>query len=267
MLVGLSASANYCRSPHRPVFAYDHPYVNHSNRPVVASLPLNRTRLARTKPHNPTGIDTNTHSGPEREKRFPSPANADDRRSPAWFLQQLPIPRASEMNPANFPNVGAAAVPGVVNPGQITAQNNQVQRYILQRLQSRGPYDGWRAEVSPEERTQKTWQMFVQQYHILLEKFDPNADRSRISSLRLIHPKVHVENAVNAALTFEEKAFQEAHKKVRLLLSSPPRRLQLTDLSCNRRITKRSATTSSTPSRRPVCDSRRPSRTRMKIKA
>ncbi|CRG85849.1 Cell surface glycoprotein 1 [Talaromyces islandicus] len=117
------------------------------------------------------------------------------------------------MNPANFPNVGAAAMPGAPNPGQGTAQSNQVLTHILRALQSQGPFTGWRAEVPPEERAKKTWQMFVLQCSTPQNQWDPSADHTRISSLRLIHPKVNVPSAVHAALSFEEKAFREAHQK------------------------------------------------------
>lgn len=76
------------------------------------------------------------------------------------------------MNPANFPNVGAAAMPGAPNPTQ-AAQSNAVFRHILGVLQSQGPFTGWRAEVPPEERAKNTWQMFVQPHSHLSKAMGP----------------------------------------------------------------------------------------------
>lgn len=44
---------------------------------------------------------------------------------------------------------------------------------------------------------------------------------SRITSLRLIQPRIEVQNALQAALQFEERAFREANQKVRFLYALP----------------------------------------------
>lgn len=41
-----------------------------------------------------------------------------------------------------------------------------------------------------------------------------NPPTPRITSLRLIQPRIDMQNAAHAALTFEQKAFKEAGQKV-----------------------------------------------------
>ncbi|OKL60313.1 hypothetical protein UA08_04131 [Talaromyces atroroseus] len=99
------------------------------------------------------------------------------------------------MNQVNFSNVGTGAMLTGANP-QGAMPNNQtslVSRQVAQVLQSQGPYTGWRAEVPIQDRAQKVWQM--------------------ITSLRLIQPRIEIQNALQAALSFEEKAFREANQK------------------------------------------------------
>ncbi|RDH31863.1 hypothetical protein BDQ94DRAFT_180036 [Aspergillus welwitschiae] len=102
------------------------------------------------------------------------------------------------MNPANFPNVGGAMNGGVKPHGQMQLpakpENNQIiLQQVAQALQAQGQYSGWRAEVPIRERALKVYQM--------------------ITSLRLIQPRIDMQNAAHAALTFEQKAFKEAGQK------------------------------------------------------
>ncbi|KAJ9220914.1 hypothetical protein DTO207G8_8514 [Paecilomyces variotii] len=103
------------------------------------------------------------------------------------------------MNPASFSNVGGG-MPGAGKPPgpvQVPQKNENAQvilRYVAQALQSQGPFAGWRAEVPIQERAMKVYQM--------------------ISSLRLIQPRIELQSAVQAALSFEEKAFRDAREKV-----------------------------------------------------
>lgn len=124
------------------------------------------------------------------------------------------------MNPANYSNVGGGGIPGVSNPhGQMQPQkgdsmNNQIVfKHVGQALQSQGPFTGWRAEVPVQERAMKVLQMYGAS-PVLPYWLETNGACCRISSLRLIQPRVELQNAVQAALTFEEKAFREANQKV-----------------------------------------------------
>ncbi|KAK2765523.1 hypothetical protein FQN54_008377 [Arachnomyces sp. PD_36] len=66
-------------------------------------------------------------------------------------------------------------------------------RHVTQALQSQGPFTGWRAGVTIQERGMKIYQM--------------------ISSLRLIQPHVKVQSIFQAAVAFEEKTFKGAREK------------------------------------------------------
>ncbi|THC90865.1 hypothetical protein EYZ11_009678 [Aspergillus tanneri] len=66
--------------------------------------------------------------------------------------------------------------------------------FVAQALQSQGPFSGWRAEVPVKDRAVKVYQM--------------------LTSLRLIQPRVDLQSAAQAALSFEQKAFKEAREKV-----------------------------------------------------
>ncbi|PYH97212.1 hypothetical protein BO71DRAFT_142368 [Aspergillus ellipticus CBS 707.79] len=102
------------------------------------------------------------------------------------------------MNPANFPNVGGAMNGGVRPQGQMQhpqrPENSQViLTQVAQALQTQGQYSGWRADVPIKERAVKVYQM--------------------ITSLRLIQPRIEIQHAAHAALTFEQKAFKDAREK------------------------------------------------------
>ncbi|RAL09936.1 uncharacterized protein BO97DRAFT_150839 [Aspergillus homomorphus CBS 101889] len=94
------------------------------------------------------------------------------------------------MNPANLTNVG-----GGMNGGGMNGPNNNqiILTQVAQALQAQGQYSGWRAEVQIRDRALKVYQM--------------------ITSLRLIQPRIDTQNAARAALTFEQKAFQDAREK------------------------------------------------------
>ncbi|KAK1141113.1 hypothetical protein N8T08_009389 [Aspergillus melleus] len=103
------------------------------------------------------------------------------------------------MNPATYNN-GGGALGGAKAHGQMQApqkndNNSQaMMNYVAQALQSQGPFTGWRAEVPVKDRAVKVYQM--------------------LTSLRLIQPRVDLQNATQAALSFEQKAFKEAREKV-----------------------------------------------------
>ncbi|KAI9368904.1 hypothetical protein BJX61DRAFT_187285 [Aspergillus egyptiacus] len=97
------------------------------------------------------------------------------------------------MNTANIPNASGIMNAGAKPPGQIQGQKSDIQYIITsvaQALQRQGPFNGWRAEVHPRDRTFKVHQM--------------------ITSLRLIQPQIELRSAAHAAMNFEQKAFKEA---------------------------------------------------------
>jgi len=169
------------------------------------------------------------------------------------------------MNPANFPNVGAAAtMAGAPNPNQMNGTAN-VQRHMMQYLQSQGPFTGWRAEVPLEDRFKKTWQLFVLLYQNNQNQWDPNADHlsgQRVSSLRLAQSKPSVPAILREAQRLEEQAFREAHQKVSLphpsfflVLAITLVLMQILTASLaepNRRITIKNARKSYRPFRKPA---------------
>ncbi|KAJ5085737.1 hypothetical protein N7532_010508 [Penicillium argentinense] len=99
------------------------------------------------------------------------------------------------MNPAQFPNPGGA-MPGVVKPGMQPQQKegaNIIMGHVAQVLSNQGPFGGWKAEVPIKTRAMNVYQM--------------------ITSLRLIQPRIDLQQAAQAALSFEQKAFQKATEK------------------------------------------------------
>ncbi|PIG79369.1 hypothetical protein AARAC_010947 [Aspergillus arachidicola] len=100
------------------------------------------------------------------------------------------------MNPANFPNVGGG-MPGAHGQMQVPQQkpdNQLMMNYLAQALQSQGTFTGWRADVSLKERAVNVYQMWT--------------------SLRLIQPHAALQSLAQAALSFEQKAFNNAKEKV-----------------------------------------------------
>ncbi len=100
------------------------------------------------------------------------------------------------MNPAHFQN-GAGmgrGMPGNMQQMQqgFQAQNNnqQMQRHIIAMLQQQGPFSGWQATITVEQRAMKI--------------------KLLIDSLRLIQPVIELPKAVQVALSFEQKAFQQS---------------------------------------------------------
>ncbi|KAL1846939.1 hypothetical protein Plec18170_008907 [Paecilomyces lecythidis] len=90
---------------------------------------------------------------------------------------------------------GAGKPPGQMPVPQKNNENTQMLlKHIAQTLQSQGPFTGWRAEVPIQARATKVYQIFT--------------------SLRLIQPRIELQSAVQAALSFEEKAFRDAREKV-----------------------------------------------------
>ncbi|PWY76318.1 hypothetical protein BO70DRAFT_94389 [Aspergillus heteromorphus CBS 117.55] len=104
------------------------------------------------------------------------------------------------MNPANFSNVGGGMNGGVRPHNQMQLQQKQsetnqvILNQVGQALQAQGQYSGWRADVNIKERAVKVYQM--------------------LTSLRLIQPRIDIQHAAHAALTFEQKAFKDAREKV-----------------------------------------------------
>ncbi|OGM43038.1 hypothetical protein ABOM_009289 [Aspergillus bombycis] len=103
------------------------------------------------------------------------------------------------MNAANFPNAGGG-MPGGGNPhGQMQVpqqkpENQMMVNYLAQALQSQGSFTGWRADVPLKERAVNVHQM--------------------CTSLRLIQPHASLQSLAQAALSFEQKAFNNAKEKV-----------------------------------------------------
>ncbi|PYI06384.1 hypothetical protein BO78DRAFT_119202 [Aspergillus sclerotiicarbonarius CBS 121057] len=97
------------------------------------------------------------------------------------------------MNPANFTNVGGVKPHGQMQLPQKAENNQIILGQVAQALQAQGQYSGWRADVPVRERALKVYQM--------------------ITSLRLIQPRIDMQNAAHAALTFEQKAFKDASQK------------------------------------------------------
>lgn len=56
--------------------------------------------------------------------------------------------------------------------------------------------------------------MFTRCEFVFEESFRLSLTFSRITSLRLIQPRIDLQSAAQAALTFEHKAFQKAAEKV-----------------------------------------------------
>ncbi|KAE8376557.1 hypothetical protein BDV26DRAFT_282555 [Aspergillus bertholletiae] len=91
-------------------------------------------------------------------------------------------------------------MPGGGNPhGQMQVpqqkpDNQVMMNYLAQALQSQGSFTGWRAEVTLKERAINVYQMWT--------------------SLRLIQPHAALQSLAQAALSFEQKAFNNAKEKV-----------------------------------------------------
>ncbi|KAJ5587056.1 uncharacterized protein N7459_002821 [Penicillium hispanicum] len=99
------------------------------------------------------------------------------------------------MNPAHFPNPGGG-MSGVPKPGMQPPKNENAQvimSHVAQALQSQGQYGGWKGEVQIKTRAVNVYQM--------------------ITSLRLIQPRIDLHTAAQAALSFEQKAFQKATER------------------------------------------------------
>ncbi|KAJ5183544.1 hypothetical protein N7492_001160 [Penicillium capsulatum] len=100
------------------------------------------------------------------------------------------------MNPNTAPYAGGGGMSGVVKPGMQPpkSENPQViMSYVAQVLQNQGSYGGWKGEVPIKNRVMNVYQM--------------------ITSLRLIQPRIDLQQAAQAALSFEQKAFQKANEK------------------------------------------------------
>ena len=65
--------------------------------------------------------------------------------------------------------------------------NNNMQRHIISALQQQGPYSGWQATITVDQRAIQV--------------------RLLIDSLRLIKPPIELGRAAQVAITFEQKAF------------------------------------------------------------
>ena len=128
------------------------------------------------------------------------------------------------MNPAHFPNP-SGGMSGVPKPGMQPPKNDNthlIMGQVAQALQSQGQFGGWKGEVPIKTRAMNVYQMYahaVTSLYLLL-----NTDCTllhRITSLRLIQPRIDVSTAAHAALSFEQKAFQKATERVRCLSPFP----------------------------------------------
>ncbi|KAJ6102243.1 hypothetical protein N7486_004670 [Penicillium sp. IBT 16267x] len=105
------------------------------------------------------------------------------------------------MNPnPQFPNApgggGMVGVkPGMQQPNKDSQQSQSIiMGHVAQVLHAQGPFSGWKAEVHIKIRAMNVWQM--------------------ITSLRLIQPRIDIQAAAQAALSFEQKAFLKANERV-----------------------------------------------------
>ena len=92
---------------------------------------------------------------------------------------------------------GQIGQPGMqMQPGmgqQVGIGHPQIQRHIFSSLQSQGPFSGWQANVSIQERAGQVRQL--------------------VDSLRLVRPPVELPRAVEVALQFERKCFSQSTSK------------------------------------------------------
>jgi hypothetical protein len=97
------------------------------------------------------------------------------------------------MNPAHLQNglaMGRGMPPNVPQMQQAQNQNNNMQRHIITSLQGQGPFSGWQATITVEQRAIQV--------------------KLLIDSLRLIKPVIELPRAVQVALSFEQKAFVQS---------------------------------------------------------
>ena len=98
------------------------------------------------------------------------------------------------MNPQHLQNgagMGRGMPPNMQQMQQGTqSQNSNMQRHIISSLQQQGPYSGWQATITVEQRAIQV--------------------RLLIDSLRLIKPIIELPRAVQVALSFEQKAFLQS---------------------------------------------------------
>jgi hypothetical protein len=83
--------------------------------------------------------------------------------------------------------MGRGMPPNMQHMQQGSQQSNTIQRHIISSLQQQGPYSGWQATITVDQRAIQV--------------------RLLIDSLRLIKPVIEVARAVQVALSFEQKAF------------------------------------------------------------
>src|SRR2546421_4883690 len=94
------------------------------------------------------------------------------------------------MNPQHLQNgagMGRGMPPNMQQMQQGSQQSNNIQRHILSSLQQQGPFSGWQATITVDQRAMQV--------------------RLLIDSLRLIKPMIELGKAVQVALSFEQKAF------------------------------------------------------------
>ncbi|KAJ5894054.1 UAA transporter [Penicillium taxi] len=93
------------------------------------------------------------------------------------------------MNPNNY-NPGQGAMQNLKPVMQPKNDTPLIMNHVAQALKSQGTFTGWKADVSIKVRASNVYQM--------------------ITSLRLIQPRIDLNAAASAALSFEQKAFQKA---------------------------------------------------------
>src|SRR3954447_18397332 len=97
------------------------------------------------------------------------------------------------MNPQHLQNgagMGRGMPPNTQQMQQGSQQNNNMQRYIISSLQQQGPFSGWQATITVDQRAMQV--------------------RLLIDSLRLIKPTIELVRTVQVALSFEQKAFHQS---------------------------------------------------------
>jgi hypothetical protein len=75
-------------------------------------------------------------------------------------------------------------------PVGTSSSNNTMQRHIISALQQQGPFSGWQATITVDQRAIQV--------------------RLFIDSLRLIKPMIELMRAVQVAISFERRAFMES---------------------------------------------------------
>ena len=100
---------------------------------------------------------------------------------------------AFAINPQQMGQMGGQQIPMQGMPQQTNVGHPHIQRHIFTTLQSQGPFSGWQATVSVNERAAQV--------------------KLLVDSLRLVRPPVELPRALEVALQFERKCFSQSSSK------------------------------------------------------